>query len=127
MRCLIIEDNDGMRELLRQLLTDYCEEIAEARNGEEGYKIYRSSKPDLVIMDNFLPGIDGLETAEKIIEIEPTAHIVMVTDFDEVPYRQAAMRSGIRGFYGKNDLMHLRSYIRFLQEAGPPDAGPRKN
>ncbi len=117
MRLVLIEDNDGMRELLRQLLADYFDDIGEARNGEEGLQMFSEHPADVVIMDNIMPGIDGIETAERILKIDRDAHVIMVTDFDDIPFRQAAMRAGIRGFYGKTNLMHLRSYIAFLHAA----------
>jgi DNA-binding NarL/FixJ family response regulator len=118
MRLLIIEDNDGMRELLRQLLADYFDEIIEARDGEEGLRLYEELRPTMVVLDNVMPGMDGFETARRLIETDSKAHVIMVTDFDDIPFRQAAMKAGIRGFFGKTNLMHLRSYVHFLQH--PP-------
>jgi DNA-binding NarL/FixJ family response regulator len=122
MRCMIIEDNDGMRELLRQLLTDFFDDCTEARSGEEGLRMFAAAPVDLVIMDNILPGMDGIETAEELLKINSSVHVIMVTDFDDIPFRQAAMRAGIRGFYGKSNLMHLRSYIAFLHAASSQTA-----
>ncbi|MDT8324832.1 MAG: response regulator transcription factor [Bacteroidota bacterium] len=120
MRCIIVEDNDGMRQLLRQLLADYFDDCAEARSGEEGLRMYMEEPADLVIMDNILPGMDGIETTERLLQVNRDVHVIMVTDFDDIPFRQAAMRAGIRGFYGKANLMHLRSYVAFLHAAARP-------
>ena len=65
---LIIEDDKFLRELIAQKLTKEGYNISEAIDGEEGIKKIESEKPDLVLLDLILPGIDGFEVLSKMKE-----------------------------------------------------------
>jgi len=60
-KILIIEDDRFLRELIARKLKNEGYEIAEAVDGEEGLKKIKEEKPDLVLLDLILPGIDGFE------------------------------------------------------------------
>lgn len=63
---LIIEDDKFLRELIAQKLRKEGYEVSEAIDGEEGIKKVREEKPDLILLDLILPGIDGFEVLLKI-------------------------------------------------------------
>ncbi len=65
-RILAIEDHEENRRLLRDLLTSFGYELIEAVTGEEGVKTAETERPDLILMDIQLPGIDGYETTRRI-------------------------------------------------------------
>jgi len=65
---LIIEDDKFLRELIVQKLLKEDYEISEAVDGEEGFKKIKEEKPDLVLLDLILPGIDGFEVLSKVKE-----------------------------------------------------------
>lgn len=65
---LIIEDDRFLRELIAQKLIKEDFNISEAIDGEEGIKKIREEKPDLVLLDLILPGIDGFEVLSKMRE-----------------------------------------------------------
>ena len=65
-RILVIEDHEENRRLLRDLLTSFGYELIEAVTGEEGLTAAEAERPDLVLMDIQLPGIDGYETTRRI-------------------------------------------------------------
>jgi len=65
MKVLIVEDNDDNMELLIQLLEDYFD-IVEATNGEEALLIAQEDKPNLILMDLSLPGMDGWEATRRL-------------------------------------------------------------
>ncbi len=66
MKILIIDDEDDIREILKYNLTKEGYETFEAHNGEEGLKQCLEIKPDLVILDIMMPGMDGIEVCETI-------------------------------------------------------------
>lgn len=66
MKILIIDDEDDIREILKYNLTKEGYETFEAQNGEEGLKQCLEIKPDLVILDIMMPGMDGIEVCETI-------------------------------------------------------------
>jgi DNA-binding response OmpR family regulator len=65
---LIVEDDKFLRELIVQKLIKEGYDVAEAIDGEEGIKKVKTVKPDLVLLDLILPGIDGFEVLTKIKE-----------------------------------------------------------
>ena len=67
-KILIVEDDKFLRELISRKLTSENYEIVEAIDGEEGLKKIEKEKPDLVLLDLILPGIDGFEVLSKVKE-----------------------------------------------------------
>ncbi len=65
-RILLIEDHDYVRPLLRMSLEAAGHEVAEARNGDEGLRLYRERPADVVLCDLFMPEKDGLETIREL-------------------------------------------------------------
>ena len=58
---LVVEDNEKNRKLVRDVLTVKGYRLAEAENGEDGVRLAREQRPDLVLMDIQLPGMNGIE------------------------------------------------------------------
>lgn len=79
MRILIVDDDITLRELLRMMLKNH--EVYEADSGEKAIAMFTKFKPDVVLMDILMPGINGIETARKILEKDPTAVIIGVSAF----------------------------------------------
>ena len=75
---LIIEDDKFLRELICQKLIKEGYEVCEAIDGEEGVKKIKEAKPDLVLLDLILPGIDGFEVLSKIKEDPETKSIPVI-------------------------------------------------
>jgi DNA-binding response OmpR family regulator len=65
-KILIIEDDQFLRELISQKLTREGYEVLEAIDGEKGLDAAKTSKPDLILLDLILPGIDGFEVLTEI-------------------------------------------------------------
>ncbi|MBE8540422.1 response regulator [Geoglobus acetivorans] len=79
MKILIVDDDMTVRELLRVILKDYT--TFEADDGEKAVRMYQELKPDIVLMDLFMPKMDGIEATRKILEIDPEAVVIGVTAF----------------------------------------------
>jgi len=67
-KILVVEDDKFLRDLISQKLTKEGYEVDEAIDGEEGVKMLKEIKPDLVLLDLILPGIDGFEVLVKMKE-----------------------------------------------------------
>ena len=78
-RILIIDDDPDTRDLLKITLEAATHQVTLAAEGSEGVRIYRSNKPDLVIMDLYMPGQEGLETIKQLRMEFPDARIVAVS------------------------------------------------
>lgn len=77
-KILIVEDDKFLRELITQKLIREDYETIEAVDGEEGLQKFREKKPDLVLLDLILPGIDGFEVLSKIGEDESLSKIPVI-------------------------------------------------
>lgn len=76
---LIIDDDIGIRRMLRGALERAGHRIEEAENGAEGMQRYRSAPADLVITDVFMPDQDGIETIQQLREEFPESRILAIS------------------------------------------------
>jgi two-component system nitrate/nitrite response regulator NarL len=103
-KILIVDDHEVVRDGLKNILTslDNIAVAGEAGNGEDAVKMYSSLKPDLVIMDISMPGMNGIEATRVIKEKDPDAKILILTMHDNQEYLNQIIRSGAKGFILKN-------------------------
>lgn len=104
IRVLVTDDQAMVRSGLRLILEaeDDIMVIAEAENGEEGVRLARREKPDVVLMDVRMPVMDGLEATRQITEEVPEARVIVLTTFDVDDYVYGALRNGASGFLLKD-------------------------
>lgn len=118
-KILIVEDNDKNMYLMSFLLKKNNYSVIKAGSGEEGMEIASREKPDLILMDIQLPGIDGLETTRRIREIESCRDIpiIAVTSFAMSGDRERLINGGCTGYIEKpinvnNFLSEVRHYLK---------------
>ncbi len=101
---LIVDDQAMVRGGLRLILEaeDDINVIAEAENGEEGVRLARREKPDVVLMDVRMPVMDGLEATRQITEQTESTRVIVLTTFDLDEYVYGALRNGASGFLLKD-------------------------
>ena len=101
-KVLIVEDAPFIREMIRDILESHDHEIVgEAANGLEAIEKYKALKPDVVLMDILMPGMDGLSAIMKIMEQDPKAKIIVVSALVKEALRKEAMRAGAVDFVAK--------------------------
>ena len=102
-RILVVEDEEANMYLIRFILRKSGYEVIEARSGEEGVELAIEEKPDLVIMDIQLPGIDGLEATKRIrnSEADEELPIVALTSYAMVGDKEKALKAGCTGYIEK--------------------------
>ncbi len=76
-------------------------------SGEEALAHARNARPDVVLMDINLPGIDGLEATCRMKEQAPATAVVMLTTYDTPRHRLAAAKAGAAGYIAKRDMETL--------------------
>ena len=108
-RVLVIDDDPLILELVSTLLgTLECTVVGSALNGAEGLVLFTEERPDLVLLDFMMPGLSGLETLKKMLEIEPKATVVMLTAVENSAVSDDCILAGAQDFIRKdlppNDL-----------------------
>lgn len=100
---LYIEDNEANRMLMRFLLEAAGYELLEAQDAETGLRLAAEHRPDLMLMDLQLPGMDGITARKKLMEIPETRDIkvIAVTSFAMKEDREKAMAAGFEDFVSK--------------------------
>jgi CheY-like chemotaxis protein len=78
-RILVIDDDEALRQLIRQMLERSNYEVIDAPNGKVGVDIYRSDPLDLVITDIFMPEKEGLETIRELCREYPDVKIIAIS------------------------------------------------
>jgi CheY-like chemotaxis protein len=104
---LLVEDNASMRALIRSLVTDVSSAVHECADGETALELYQRVRPDLVLMDVQMAGMDGIAATRALRRSDPNARIIIVTEHSEAQYRSAAAAAGASGFVLKDDLLAL--------------------
>ena len=100
---LIVEDNEKNRKLVRDVLTFKGYRLAEAETGEDGVRLAKALRPDLVLMDIQLPGINGIVALGQIRD-DPTIRdtpVIAVTASAMTQDRQKIMAAGFDGYQSK--------------------------
>jgi CheY-like chemotaxis protein len=119
MTVLIVEDNAGIRRLLRRAFADSATEIWECGDGSAALPLYEQHHPDIVLMDMRMPQMDGLTATRQIHQAHPTARIVMVTDYDDDDLRRAAAEAGASAYALKQNLAELPRIVSSLGGSSP--------
>ncbi len=108
-RILLVEDDDGLRELLSEELQDLGFDVTEAASAEDADALLQKRPADLVISDLRLPGADGLALLQQTRRLEPLPSFIVITAFGTVSRAVEALKAGADDFLTKPlDLDHLR-------------------
>lgn len=98
---LVVDDEEGIRETLSEILEDEGYQVITASTGEEAIKIFRMESPDLVFLDIWLPGIDGIETLKEIKNIRREVPVIMISGHGTIEIAIKAIQMGACDFIEK--------------------------
>ncbi|MBK8987448.1 MAG: response regulator [Chloroflexi bacterium] len=128
IRVLIVDDLSETRENVRKLLQfeSDIEVIGQAGTGEQAVDMAQEHRPDIILMDINMPGIDGIGASQKISELVPTTQIIIMSVQSDSDYLRRAMLAGARDFltkpFGGDELVAAVRRVhakRPLMRSGP--------
>ena len=98
--CLIVDDHEVVREGLRLSLSraSHIRVVGEASDGASAIELVERRKPDVVIMDVRMPGMDGLEATKEILKVAPETAVLIFTAFSERSLLARGLDSGAKGY-----------------------------
>jgi DNA-binding NarL/FixJ family response regulator len=104
IRVLIVDDQALVRAGFHAILDsrDDIEVAGEAADGQEAVTLARDLRPDVVLMDIRMPGLDGIEATRRLLSHDGAPRVLMLTTFDLDEYLYEAMRAGASGFLLKD-------------------------
>lgn len=107
VRTLIVDNKASIRRRVRELLISEpgIDVVGEAADGHEAIRKARELKPDVVIMDVGMPGMNGLTATRRIKEEMPDVKVIMLTVYDLPEYAEAAVACGASGYVIKTSLL----------------------
>lgn len=111
MHLMIVDDDPIVVQSLKNIVerisatnADPIRVVATAGNGEEAISRYQEHRPDLILMDIRMHGMDGLEAAERLLSLDSEASILFLTTFLDDAYIATALRLGARGYLQKSNI-----------------------
>ncbi|MEK7741767.1 MAG: sigma-54 dependent transcriptional regulator, partial [Nitrospirota bacterium] len=98
---LIVDDEEGIRESLSGILEDEGYDVLTADSGEEAVKILRETSPDLIFLDIWLTGMDGIKTLQEIKAMKPDVPVIMISGHGSIELAVKATQTGAYDFLEK--------------------------
>jgi DNA-binding NtrC family response regulator len=98
---LVVDDEELMRDLIAASLTRLGHRVRAKRNAQEALEAYEAGRFDMVISDFKMPGLTGLELAERLLQMDPSASMVLMTAFGTIENAVKAMKLGVKDFVEK--------------------------
>jgi DNA-binding NtrC family response regulator len=120
-KILIIDDEQGIRDLLDTLLRRKGYDVVVAENGREGLKVFRREHPDVVVLDLKMPVMDGLTVLQELRTLDPHKPVIVLTGAGTPEAEQQARALGVTEFIEKEFSLHRLgdSLHRLLNDPAP--------
>lgn len=117
IRVLVVDDHELVRSGITRMLADDpdIDVIGQSSSGEDAIEFVRKKRPDIVLMDIRMPGIGGLEATRRILRIDDTIRVIVVTACADDPYPARVMQSGATAYITKG--ADIREMVRAIRMA----------
>ncbi len=117
IRVLVVDDHELVRSGITRMLADNpdIDVIGQSSSGEGAIEFVRKQRPDIVLMDIRMPGIGGLEATRRILRIDDTIRVIVVTACADDPYPARVMQSGATAYITKG--ADIREMVRAIRMA----------
>ncbi len=100
-RALIVDDTAIMRMIVSRVMREADYDVSEATNGAEAIQTYFTWRPDIVIMDLAMDGIDGTTAIRGILQVDPQARIVVCSSTSDAQTVVTVLKLGAKGYITK--------------------------
>ena len=111
-KILVVDDQYGIRLLLQEVFSKENVHIFQASNGKQALDIIQAEKPDLILLDMKMPGMDGLELLRRLRKFNTQAKVIMMTAYGELDMVAEASRLGALTHFTKPfDIEELRTEV----------------
>lgn len=119
LKLLLVDDEEDFRRVTAQTLQRRGFSVTEAASGEEALAAVRGERPDIVVLDLKMPGLSGIETLQRMRQVEPELPVIILTGHGDFESAVAGIRLSIVDFLQKPvDVDELAGRIRSLLERG---------
>lgn len=111
-KLLVVDDQYGIRVLIREVFSRDGLEIFQAANGMEALEKIQQVQPDLILLDMKMPGMDGLELLRRLRYIKHRCKVIMMTAYGELDMVDEACKLGALAHFTKPfDIVELRTEV----------------
>lgn len=105
IRVMLVDDHSGMRAALTTMINAESDLIvvAEADGAKSALELLGRAKPDVVLMDGSMPGINGMEATRRLRKLQPSVRVIALTLYEERTYLEEMITAGAKGYVLKTE------------------------
>jgi DNA-binding NarL/FixJ family response regulator len=122
VRIVVVDDNFVVRRGLQSSLgfDDSLLVVGEGSSGQEAINLARDLRPDIMLMDIRMPGMDGITATEAIADLVPTTRVIMLTWSEDPEHLRAAILAGAKGYlvHGRFSPERLSEAVHIVHDGG---------
>jgi len=100
-RVLVVDDEENIRQILKEYLDEFGYEVACAVNGQEAIQIYKSGHFDVILSDLVMRPVNGLELLSEVKKVDPDAVFIMITGYPSIESALEAVKKGAKDYITK--------------------------
>ena len=106
-KILVIDDEQGIRDLLDTILSRKGYDVVLAESGRKGLEFFRRERPDVIVLDLKMPGMDGLTVLQQVRSLNPKQPVIILTGAGTPETEQQVRALGVTEFVEKEFSLHL--------------------
>jgi two-component system response regulator PilR (NtrC family) len=100
-RVLVVDDEENIRQILKEYLNEFGYEVVCAVNGQEALQIYKNGRFDVILSDLVMRPVDGLELLSEVKKVDPDAIFIMITGYPSIESALEAVKKGAKDYITK--------------------------